>query len=134
MREMVRQNDQRRPMEMPRISVRYRVSGATLEWTPPRRGLLPGRRRSVEAELLDLSVTGALIQAPDHPGLTVGFRIPIRIGNEDGMVEIRNVRPSDVVGKVNIGVVFHEMSDALRSAIYEAIGRLRDDERLRRQI
>lgn len=131
MKELVRNGDVRRPTEMPRISMRYRVSGASLEWTPPRKGLLPSRRRAVTAEFIDLSVVGALVKAPTNDAVFIGMRIPIRVGNEDGLVELRNVRPSDVEGFSLYGVVFHQISPDLQRAVYEAIARLRNDARLK---
>ncbi len=117
-------------MEMPRISMRYRVNGATLNWTPPRTGLLPNRRKSVVAEFIDLSVVGALVRAPANDAMFVGMRIPINIGNEDGIVEVRNIRKCEIEGESLYGVTFHEISPELQKAVYEAIARLRDDARL----
>ena len=115
---------------MPRISVRYRVSGVTIEWLAPQGGrVLPKRKKTVTADLLDLSVAGALIRAPESSAIHVGLRVDIRLSGEPGLVEVRNMRLSDD-GMVLYGVVFHRISPALEAAIYDGIARLRNDSQL----
>jgi hypothetical protein len=131
MKEMVRQSDSSASrFGMPRLSARYRVNGLTVEWLAPQGGLvLPKRKKSVTAELLDLSIAGALIRAPESSAIRVGLRIDIRLSGEPGIVEVRNVRP-DEDGTALYGVVFHRISPGLEAAIYDGIARLRNDERL----
>lgn len=132
MKEMVRQGDVRRPSEMPRISVRYQVNGIQLDWIAPKGGWLrPDKRKAVEAILLDLSVAGALIRAPENESVRVGMRIPIQLNGEDGIVEVRNIRKEDDAETFLYGVVFHRISEPLREAIYHAVARLRNDDRLK---
>lgn len=131
MKEMVRQSDASAQVaSMPRISVRYRVSGVTIEWLAPQGGrVLPKRKKTVTADLLDLSVAGALIRAPESSAIHVGLRVDIRLSGEPGLVEVRNMRLSDD-GMVLYGVVFHRISPALEAAIYDGIARLRNDSQL----
>lgn len=131
MKEMVRQSDSSASrLGMPRLSARYRVSGVTIEWLAPQGGrLLSKRKRSVTADLLDLSIAGALIRAPESSAIRVGMRIDVRLSGEPGLVEVRNMRVDDD-GMVLYGVVFHRISPALEAAIYDGIARLRNDERL----
>lgn len=130
MKEMVRQSDATAAVaSMPRLSVRYRVAGITIEWTAPQGGrLLPNRKRTVEAELLDLSVAGALIRAPESSAIKPGSKIDISLSGEIGEVRVRNIRTADD-GLVLYGVVFHRISPALEAAIYDGIARLRNDKR-----
>ena len=115
---------------MPRISVRYRVSGVIMEWLAPQGGrVFPKRKKTVVANLLDLSVAGALIRAPGSSAIHVGMRIDIRLSGEPGLVEVRNMRLGDD-GMVLYGVVFHRISPALEAAIYDGIARLRNEKRL----
>lgn len=131
MKEMVRLADAKATLaSMPRISVRYRVSGVTMEWLAPQGGrLFPKKKKTVVADLLDLSVAGALIRAPESSAIHVGMRIDIRLSGEPGRVEVRNMRLSDD-GMVLYGVVFHRISSALEAAIYDGIARLRNEKRL----
>jgi len=132
MKELVRQGEVKSRTQMERLSVRYRLRGTTLKWFPPRRrGLLPGRRKAVKAELVDLSVVGGLVRAPMDEAIQVGMRVPIAIGNEEGLVEVRNIRRGEQTGESFYGVTFHEISPAFRETIYEAIARLRNEARLR---
>ena len=131
MKEMVRRSDAKAGLaSMPRVTTRYRVSGVTIEWLAPQGGrLLPNRKKSVTADLVDLSVAGALIRAPASSAIRVGMRIDIRLGGEPGQVAVRNMRMSDD-GMVLYGVVFQRISPALEAAIYDGIARLRNDARL----
>lgn len=130
MKEMVRQSDATAALaSMPRLSVRYRVTGITLEWTAPQGGrVLPKRKRTVDAELLDLSVAGALVRAPESSAIQIGMQIDIKLSGESGTVQVRNMRMGDD-GLVLYGVVFHRFSPALEAAIYDGIARLRNDKR-----
>lgn len=130
MQEMVRQSDAKAALaSMPRLSVRYRVAGISIEWTAPQGGrLLPNRKKTVDAELLDLSVAGALVRAPASSAIKIGSMIDIRLSGENGTVQVRNIRTTDD-GLVLYGVVFHRISPALETAIYDGIARLRNDKR-----
>ena len=130
MKEMVRQSDATAALAaMPRLSVRYRVAGITVEWSAPQGGrVLPNRKKTVEAELLDLSVAGALVRAPASSAISIGSRIDIRLSGEPGTVRVRNIRTGDD-DLVLYGVVFHRISPALEAAIYDGIARLRNDKR-----
>lgn len=130
MQEMVRQSDATAALaSMPRLSVRYRVAGISIEWIAPQGGrMLPNRKRTVDAELLDLSVAGALVRAPASSAIKTGSQIEILLSGEKGTVQVRNIRTGDD-GLVMYGVVFHRISPALEAAIYDGIARLRNDNR-----
>lgn len=130
MKEMVRQSDATAALaSMPRLSVRYRVAGISIEWTAPQGGrVLPNRKRTVQADLLDLSVAGALVRAPASSAIKTGAHIDITLSGEPGTVQVRNIRTGDD-GLVHYGVVFHRISPALEAAIYDGIARLRNDKR-----
>lgn len=114
---------------MPRLSVRYRVAGIAIEWSAPQGGrIMPNRKKTVEAELLDLSVAGALVRAPESSAIKTGSHIDITLSGEKGTVQVRNIRTGDD-GLVLYGVVFHRISPALEAAIYDGIARLRNDKR-----
>lgn len=131
MKEMVRQSDARAQVAaLPRLSVRYRVSGVTIEWLAPQGGrVFPRRKKAVVAELFDLSVAGALIRAPESSAIQVGMRIDVRLSGEPGIVAVRNMRQGED-GTVLYGVVFHRISPALEAAIFDGIARLRNDKQL----
>lgn len=90
--------------------------------------MLPNRKRTVDAELLDLSVAGALVRAPASSAIKTGSQIEILLSGEKGTVQVRNIRTGDD-GLVMYGVVFHRISPALEAAIYDGIARLRNDNR-----
>jgi len=125
MKELVRQSD----AALPRLSVRYRVAGITIGWNAPQGGrVLPNRKKTVDAELLDLSIAGALVRAPASTAIKTGVQIDICLSGEAGTVQVRNIRTGDD-GLVLYGVVFHRISPALEAAIYDGIARMRNDKR-----
>ena len=130
MKEMVRQSDVSAALaSMPRLSIRYRVTGVALEWVVPHGSrLLPKWKRAVDAELVDLSVAGALVRAPKNSAIKVGMNIDIKLSGQTGTVQVRNVRMGED-GFVLYGVVFQRISPPLEAAIYDGIARLRNDKR-----
>jgi len=101
----------------------------TFEWTAPQGGrVLPNRKKTVDAELLDLSIAGALVEAPASSAIKTGDHINICLSGEPGTVQVRNIRTGDD-GLVLYGVVFLRISPALEAAIYDGIARLRNDKR-----
>ena len=107
----------------------YQVTGITLQWNAPQGGrILPNRKKMVDAELVDLSVAGALVRAPGSSAIQPGTNIDISLSGEPGTVRVRNLRKTDD-GLVLYGVVFHRISPALEAAIYEGIARLRNDKK-----
>lgn len=83
------------------------------------------RRRRRDSDqtgwILELSVTGALVEAPRADDLYVGHRIRIRLGEHTGTVVIRRAVPSSVEDMARYGVEFQalepEMADALRAQL-----------------
>lgn len=84
-----------------------------------------GKPTEVEAQVLDLSVAGALLMAPVNVKLRTGLRVPVRIGNSNGMVEVRNIRKSSVSGMAFYGVGFVRMSDRFTENVNAVVAKLR---------
>ena len=119
-------DDVRAPDQFPRISERYRIAGLNLFWSPPSTKTLSfGKPVEVEAQVLDLSVAGALLMAPVNAKLRSGLRVPVRIGNSNGMVEVRNIRKSSVPDMAFYGVGFVRMSDRFTENVNAVVAKLR---------
>ncbi len=84
-----------------------------MEWGVPE----PTRRRrraSPEtAWLVDLSVTGASIEAPRSDNLRVGHRIRVALDGHPGTVVIRRIAPTSSEWTLRYGVEFVELEPAL---------------------
>ena len=126
MHDIIDGNDFRVPDQFPRISERYRIAGLHLHWSPPNPKVLSrGKPVELEAQVLDLSVAGALLMAPVNDKLRPGMRVPVRVGTALGTVEIRNIRKSSVDGMAFYGVGFVKMSDRLVENVNAVVAKLR---------
>lgn len=130
-----------------RIGARTDVGRAvTLEWGGPRpRGVLDRRRWQPTATLVDVSVSGAAVEAPVPPEVAVGEVLPVRLrvasgpggpgdgGAVDATGTVRVVRVQPVGGGVyRYGVEFDRLDPELREALHAIAGSGRPDEELRR--
>ncbi|MFM7068620.1 MAG: PilZ domain-containing protein [Actinomycetes bacterium] len=80
-------------------------------------------RRPAEqyGDVLELSVSGALIAAPASDLLVPGTVVSIDVEGQHGGVAIRNVRPAAVDGHHHYGVEFLQLDAGLRAQINEFI-------------
>ena len=108
-----------------RVGERYRAVGFELTWSPPVRTLFGVRSRPVVTEVIDLSVSGALLVAPPNPLLMNGTTVEIAHGRLRGRVKIRHIHAA-TSGRVHYGVLFVELEPALQDAIFERVGNLRN--------
>jgi hypothetical protein len=73
--------------------------------------------------IVDVSVTGAAIEAPRSDDLFLGHRVRIALGEHQGMVVIRRAVPSTVERMARYGVEFvdlePELADELRTLLEE---------------
>lgn len=130
-----------------RIGARTEVGRAvSLEWGGPRpRGLLDRRRWQPTATLVDVSVSGAALEAPVPPEVAPGEVLPIRLRVGHGAGGPGDGTPVDAVGTVRVvrvqpvgggvyryGVEFERLDPELRDALHAIAGSGRPDEELRR--
>ncbi|MHB1139570.1 MAG: PilZ domain-containing protein [Microthrixaceae bacterium] len=82
--------------------------------------------------LLDISVTGALIEARTTDRVRVGSRVRLVIDAMEGTVVVRQIRPTALEGVSNYGVAFFELPHEMTQRVHEIVGRDRPDSRLQR--
>lgn len=128
MPEIIRQGDVRRPTEVPRISERYSIDPIEATWFPPKDSRFSNKPKRAGVQLIDLSVAGAQIVGPFNRSVAVGMRVPFELGGEKGIVEVRNIRDIDGLG--HYGVTFYKISERLEQAVFAAVGKRRNDDRL----
>jgi hypothetical protein len=77
------------------------------------------RRRAQRATIVDVSMTGALIQAPADDAITIGSLMEITIGKVVGTVEIRRMEASAEPSAAYFGVRFVDGDGSLRNIALE---------------
>ncbi len=82
--------------------------------------------------LLDISVTGALIEAPTTDRLRVGAKVRLVLDGMEGIVVVRQIRPTALEGVANYGVAFFELPHEMTQRVHEIVGRDRPDAQLQR--
>ncbi len=125
MAEFIDQADVRRPVEMPRMGERYAIGGLHATWFIPKAF---GRSTPTPVKLIDISVAGALVEAPLSKHLHVGSRIKWELNNLNGVVEIRNVREVDGVGQY--GVSYFRLDHDLSLLVNRVVEKVREENNL----
>jgi hypothetical protein len=80
------------------------------------------RRRSAEkhGRLLDVSLSGANLEAPENLGLLVGGLVEVRIDEDRSFVgRIKRLSLCDDERNVRCGVAYHDMSPGCRAWLHE---------------
>jgi c-di-GMP-binding flagellar brake protein YcgR len=110
-----------------RLAPRYRTIGLHWVWLPQTKRWNGVRRRPARAEVVDLSVGGALFHAQSNPMLAVGSVVPIESGFGHGVVQVRHVHEASDPGHAFYGVLFLELDDRFRRHIHEQVAQERGD-------
>ncbi|HSL56270.1 MAG TPA: PilZ domain-containing protein [Acidimicrobiales bacterium] len=114
-------------MDERRIGRRVQLGGLTMEVTVPaparRRFRRPGGPTVHVMDVIDLSVSGALVEGPDTEGLGHGTVVPIRLEGREGLVRIRRVLRDEQAQRSRYGIEFIETDPELRLQIDTLIGR-----------
>ncbi len=114
------QEDLRRPSEIPRLAERRRADAEAVWMPPSRRKLFKGSPAAVKANIIDLSVGGALLTSQANPNIRVGAKIRFSINGAEGVVEVRSIRgANDRVAYY--GVSFFRMTDQLRAQVFDLL-------------
>jgi len=109
-----------------RLMPRHDVSGVELpiDWDTAGKRRLLGRTKPVPALIREISLLGALVDAPLPPCREVGDRVEIRLRGRSGLVEIRHARPAYTEGRALYGVMFVDTRN-LDADIHEIVGYIR---------
>jgi len=112
-----------------RLADRYQASIPCVLVFPGKRRLL-GRAPevSVDAEIVTVSINGAdvVLAAPDRaPSVAVGDALSFRCDDMDGLGVVRHMERTD--GGLDLGIQFTQLSDELRTVLYEAMETCRPD-------
>jgi hypothetical protein len=127
MGKLMEQDDARRPMEFPRLSERYRANAEVIWHVPSQRRLGKGKQVPVAADLLDLSVAGALLSSLNNSKITVGMRMRFELNGHIGVAEVRNCRPAGERASY-YGVSFFSMTEELENEIFDLVAKVRSED------
>lgn len=117
-----------------RIGERIAIEPIDVAWVvSPTRSTGLFRRRSAEpveepGRVVDISVTGAGIEGPDHPDLVPRSTATVTFAGGGSVVRIRRKVATGRPGVAFYGVELEELDPALREAFYAALGKGRPGE------
>ena len=116
-----------------RLGDRKRTSYVEVEFGEPE---LVGRFRKVAVpstgRLIDISVTGALVEAKASTELRVGSRVRLVLEGMEGVVVVRQIRPTALDGIAHYGVAFFDLPHDMTQRVHELVGSDRPDLQLQR--
>lgn len=110
-----------------RVVERYRTLGFRVTWYPPTKRWLWTRPRPAVAEVIDLSVGGALLLAPANPDIRPSSVIEMESGGARGRVEVRHVHQSLDPEQHYYGVLFLHLQPELRQRLFDVVAAERGD-------
>ena len=99
-----------------------------MSWVVPNNRKLFGKKTAhVEMAVIDLSVAGALLVGPEIESVRAGSRVPFIHEGEQGLAEVRHIRPTDDIPDVKsgayYGIVFVNITDKLKAIIFQESGK-----------
>jgi hypothetical protein len=116
---------------------RISIEPIAVAWeVTPRRGSGLLRKRGPAEEpgrVLDVSVTGAGIEGPDHPDLVPRSKATVTFEGGRSVVRIRRKVATGQPGVAFYGVELEDLAPELREAFYSALGEGRPGENLWRR-
>ncbi len=77
------------------------------------------------ARIVEVSVSGALVEGPDEPELQPGTDIAIRVDGHDSAAKVRRRVPGRRPGVVGYGVEFLRLDDGLQRTLHDLLDRRR---------
>lgn len=109
-----------------RMGERLAVHGLVLDWdTRGRRSPRWKRSRFDEADVLNVSVTGAQLLAPDNHRIAVGHRVTIVAGGALGVVRVQRIVPVTNGPLALFGVEFVTLEAPLEALLFSHLDAIR---------
>ncbi len=116
--------------QFPRLSDRFSVDDLQIDVSVPNTRKLFGKKTAnVQMQVIDLSISGALVVGPHLDSVRAGSRVKFVHDGAEGSAEIRHVRPTqDMPGMTNAayyGIVFLNLSEDLKEIVYQRMAERR---------
>lgn len=119
--ELLRDSEKNKGASIPRMASRYPGVADAVTLREPKSGLFRRlRSNTMDGELLDLSIGGALIRVPSDPSLHENSRLELCLGGELATVGVRRLE-EPVDGYRLCGVAFRTTTPGFEAVVNEAI-------------
>lgn len=129
MAHFLNDNDVRRPLVFPRLAERYATPPLSAIWyAPSRRGSIGSKTVAADIRIVEISISGLMLEAPLNKKLRIGSRVRLRFNGTESLVEVRNLRPHDNPERNKeqiVGVSFFRSSAEFESLVGAIVFRLR---------
>lgn len=129
------QGDVRLPEVFPRLAERYATPPLPATWfAPSRRKALTGKAGAVPVRIVEVSMSGLMVEAPANKRVTIGAKIRVEFNNADVIVEVCNIRQHDHPDRSKeqiYGVAFFRASDEFDMLISQIVYKLQQLDRVR---
>lgn len=126
MNELDRADTEDHPL--PRMTLRYRTPSKPAQLRAPVKRLVGTKTVEIPAEVIDLSVGGALLALPSDAPITEGTRVDLCFEGEEATVGVRHLTSGN---RAYCGVAFRSTTSAFEAAVHAAIEPLVDDPKRR---
>jgi hypothetical protein len=103
-----------------RIGRRVPTTGVEVRWMPPAE-VIDLRDEGFLGRVVEVSVTGAAIDASSSLGLEVPSQARLRYADGETTVTIRHATPTEQAGVTRFGVEWSSLAEPLRSVVYELV-------------
>ena len=116
--------DQERPTGDRRIGSRLDIDPVEIRWILPeqRKGRFRRKRPVDLGRMVNISITGAAIEAASDLPARLGAVVGIFVNERQATVRIRQTKPTDQPDVMVYGVEFIELSARLKDEIYGLLG------------
>jgi len=113
------------PNRSRRVGDRLAVQGIVLGWnTKGRRTPRWKRQPFAEADVIDVSVSGASVLAPDDRSILLNQKVTVTAGGALGEVRVRRIVPVSNGQTAVFGVEFVSLEEPLEALLYSRLGSL----------
>jgi hypothetical protein len=103
-----------------RIGVRVPVEGIEVRWLPSP-DVIDLRSEAWLARVVEVSVTGAVVEASSSLPVELAGPATLRYGSVDSAVTVRHASPTDTEGVTRYGVEWKRLEDPLQRVVYGAV-------------
>ncbi len=129
------EGDSRLPTVFPRLAERYETPALQASWYPPsRRKALTGRAAAVDIRIIELSLTGMMVEAPANKKVVEGVKLRLAFHGTEAIVQVENVRDHEHPERQKeqvVGLSIFRSSEEFEALVNDAVHKLQIANRAR---
>jgi hypothetical protein len=112
-----------------RVGTRLPAQGVQVDWVVEERSRL-GRTKlnAVDAAMVEVSVTGAMLIAPRSRFVEVGTQAVVGLGDGRAVVSVRHIAPGPDDDHLGYGVHFVEPDETFQNEVFDLVAKHRGSE------